>query len=338
MPDNKKIVLRADGSKKIGFGHLKRCAVLGKALKELGHEIFFLSANADGAVESFLDAQGFTYKIVEASASRETVKEHLTYVGSLGSSVTVLDSYGVDDAYRAALKDAGNTVIALDDVYSHYCHADMVINHNPSADPSRYGDFRGKILAGTNYALIDPAFGGVSRSGSSKAPPDILVTMGGTDAKNQTRRLLDLLDSVEEDFHITVLGGFYAGLPDAKSLNHRCAVISHTNEMLSLMEKCDAAITAGGVTCMELACAGLPFLLLLTDEYQLDNAKAYHRSCAGIFAGAAWEISDEMLLDAIWEFLRNRKRWSAMAENGRRLIDANGAKRAAAEISAMIGK
>ncbi|MEE8483504.1 MAG: UDP-2,4-diacetamido-2,4,6-trideoxy-beta-L-altropyranose hydrolase [Nitrospinota bacterium] len=338
MPDNKKIVFRADGSKKLGFGHLKRCAVLGKALKELGHEIFFLSAGADGAVESFFGAQGFTFKVVKASASRETVTEHLTYMGSLGSSVTVLDSYGVDDAYRAALKDAGNVVIALDDVYSHYYHADMVINHNPSADSSRYADFGGKILAGPHYALIDPAFGGVSRSGPSKAPPGILVTMGGTDAKNQTRRVLDLLDSVEEDFHITVLGGFYAGLPDVKRLSHPSDVISSTNEMPLLMGKCDAAITAGGVTCMELACAGLPFLLLVTDEFQLDNAKAYHDSCAGIFAGAASEISDEMLLNAIGEFVRNTERWSAMAENGRQLIGANGAKRAAAEISAITGK
>lgn len=321
--DNRKIVFRADGSKEIGFGHLVRSAVLAAAYREKGFEPLFITAAGDEAVENFFAARGIPFVITPVSSGIEAARFHLDTMRQSGACATVLDSYALDGGFRRTLKEGRALVIAVDDLYTHYSHADIVINHNPSANIARYGGFAGLKLVGPRYALIDPRLGAV-RAAKKPEHPYLLVMLGGTDNLDQMGRVLKALDTVEGDFAITAVGGGYNGSGAALKLRHRNRLLSFTNELPELMASCDAAVSAGGVTCMELAALGKPFMVLVTDRHQADNAAAYEAKGCARRAGNAWELSDGELAAAIASFVAHKEQWPAMGDAGRMLVNPRG--------------
>ncbi len=323
MMDNRKILFRADGSKEIGFGHLVRSAVLAAAYREKGFEPLFVTAHADEAVENFFASRGLPFVKTPVPSGIDAAQIHLDIMRKSRACATVLDSYVLDDAFRYALKEGGAFIMAVDDLYTHHSRADIVINHNPSAVAARYVGFAGLKLIGPRYALIDPRLGAV-RATKKPEQPYLLVMLGGTDNLDQMGRVLMALDKVEGDFAITAVGGGYTGTAAALKLRRRNRLLSFTNELPELMASCDAAISAGGVTCMELAALGKPFLVLVTDRRQADNAAAYEaRGCARR-AGNAWEISDGGLAAAIASFIAHKEQWPAMGDAGRMLVNPRG--------------
>lgn len=332
MRAGKKIAFRADGSKSIGFGHIVRSCVLASALEERGYETVFITSGTDETASGYITRRGFSLRRIPDEVNQNPAEQHVEFMRDCGARITVLDSYRVDDAYRARLKQNNIIVVAIDDVYSHYSHADLVINHNPSADARRYADFSGMLLPGAKYALIDPRFArSVRREPTAAAAPKLLVTMGGSDARDQTWRIVGILDTLEEDFSITVAAGFYE-MTAPKHYRREPELVRSSDNMASVIAGCDAAITAGGVTCMELACVGIPFLVFVTDPFQKDNARVYHEKGAGIFKGELRELSDDELCTSFMEFLSIKKEWQVMGSAGRQLVDGHGAQNCAEAI------
>ncbi|MBI5179108.1 MAG: hypothetical protein HZA04_07595 [Nitrospinae bacterium] len=327
-----KVLIRADGSRKSGFGHLSRMAALSAAMERKGCRAVFITWGADDAVRGFLSSRGLAFIETPHAAGEDGARFHLKAMESCGAKLTILDSYQLDDPFRERLKEGGAVVAAVDDIYRHYSRADVVINHNPSADRARYADFSGRVLAGPQFALINQAFADCRPALS----PVVLVTLGGTDALAQTDRVLRLLDRVDEDFNILALAGSYSGGEVFSGLKHPLEIAPFTGDMPGLFSRCSAAITGGGITCMELACAGLPFLIVLTDEYQRENAETYARNGVAEYSGALWEKSDEELFASFSHFLSHPQAWGEMARKGRALVDGKGADRVAEELAALI--
>lgn len=316
-------MFRADGSKEIGFGHLVRCTVLASAYREKGFEPFFITAVVDESVEKFFAARDMPFVKTPVSNGVEAARFHLETMRKMGARATVLDSYALDDEFRRTLKADRVLIIALDDVYTHYAHADIMINHNPSADAGRYDGFAGLKLVGPRYALIDPRLGTV-RAAKKPEQPYLLVMLGGTDNLDQMGRVLKALDKVEGEFAITAVGGGYTAPSAALKLRHRNRILSFTSELPELMASCDAAVSAGGVTCMELAALGKPFVVLVTDSRQINNAAAYEAKGCARHAGNAWEISDDALAASLALFVAGKEQWPAMGDAGRMLVNPRG--------------
>ncbi len=316
-------MFRADGSKELGFGHLVRSAVLAAAYRDKGFEPLFITAQADESVADFFTGRGIPFVQTPEPCGGAAARFHLETMREFGARATVLDSYALDDSFRRALKEGKALIAAVDDLYTHYSHADIVINHNPSAVALRYEGFEGLKFIGPRYALIDPRLASVRAAKKPEQQPYLLVLLGGTDNLNQMGRVLKALDAVEGDFAITAVGGRYPGAAVLK-LRHRNRFLSFTSELPELMVSCDAAVSAGGVTCMELAALGKPFLVLVTDRHQADNAEAYEaRGCARR-AGNAWEISDDDLAAALASFVAHKEQWPAMGDAGRMLVNPRG--------------
>ena len=327
------VVIRTDSSREKGFGHIVRCCALASALSAKGFNISFITAGSGAAACKYIAGHGFPCSSISGNVS-----EHIEKMRGLSARHTILDSYAVNDRYRLELKKAGFRIAALDDIYEHYSHADAVINHNPSADKTRYKDFSGALFLGTRYCLINTAFARTAERKKTPATdkPRILVTMGGTDPKKQLWRIVGILDSVEADFEITVVTGFYVSGGRPKELRHKVEVIGDTEDMAGVMARCDAAITAGGVTCMELACMALPFLVFLTDKHQKENALAWSNGGVGIYAGDAASMSDGEIASAVAGFISAKDEWPRMGEAGKAMVDGQGAKRASDAIAGVL--
>jgi len=328
----KKIVIRADGSKKIGFGHLSRMAVLAGELVKLDYDLLFITTVLDENIESFFDDRDLKFISFSPPSIEKAVLKHHQIMKDFGANLTILDSYFVNDEYRKGLKEHGVKVVAVDDVYKHYSYADFVINHNPSADISRYDNFGGKILAGVSYALINNDFAKIGTNQKNEIP-NILVMMGGSDAVNQTDRVVKILDEIDADFSITALQGFYSDKSNPTETKHKCDFVHGTYNVPLVFEQCDACITAGGVSTIELASAGIPFMTLLTNYRQLDNANAWERLGASVYGGDTEKISDDELKVSLKRFTSMQDEWESMGLKGRELVDGKGAERVAKRLA-----
>ena len=92
----------------------------------------------------------------------------------------------------------------------------------------------------------------------------------------------------------------------------------------------DIAVTAGGSTCWELACVGLPALALVIAENQ--RVIAEEASAAGLVfnLGSHQEVTIDRIASSIDGLLYSTFRRLRMSERGRALVDGKGADRVAA--------
>ena len=96
---NNKIYIRADGSPKIGLGHIIRCFALAKMLKD-SFSIKFVSMHIPEDIETTFITEGF--------AVTKISKEEDFFDLLKGDEVVVLDHYGLDSSYQKRIKKIGS--------------------------------------------------------------------------------------------------------------------------------------------------------------------------------------------------------------------------------------
>src|SRR5262249_31311694 len=101
----------------------------------------------------------------------------------------------------------------------------------------------------------------------------------------------------------------------------------HATDMAQLMGWADVAITAGGSTCWELACLGLPSVALVLAQNQREIACALAECGAVINLGDASQIETGAITDALLRLIADTLLRSHMHEVGRGLVDGKGALR-----------
>ena len=181
---NNKIYIRADGSPKIGLGHIIRCFALAKMLKD-SFSIKFVSMHIPEDIETTFITEGF--------AVTKISKEEDFFDLLKGDEVVVLDHYGLDSSYQKRIKKIGSKLVCIDDLHNKEFYADLIINHSPGIVPSDYNaQSYTKFALGPQYALLRPAF-----LKSASAPKkiqkfeNVLICFGGSDYTNLTKKVFD---------------------------------------------------------------------------------------------------------------------------------------------------
>src|SRR3989442_11466888 len=102
--------------------------------------------------------------------------------------------------------------------------------------------------------------------------------MGSADALNVTQRIIDLLEDYPRILFLDVLIGAEYGHGNAlghalQRSKHRYEIHRSVEDVVSLYQAVDVAITAAGVTLWELSSAGVPMLVVQTHEAQTGVAE-----------------------------------------------------------------
>jgi spore coat polysaccharide biosynthesis predicted glycosyltransferase SpsG len=180
-----------------------------------------------------------------------------------------------------------------------------------------------RLLPGPAYTPIDPAFAAYRRDRTGPVR-DALVTIGGAHA---TRRLVGpaiaALRSVFPGVRIHVASG--AAEPDAQDV----LALPFPSSLLDVIGDIDVAVSAAGLTASELACAGVPSVLVPAASNQL-------RVTAGFGAAGAALIVEpdapESSLAIAVARLADPKVRADLADAGPALVDGHGAARVAAAL------
>lgn len=330
------VMFRADAGEAAGSGHVMRSLALAQAVEGRGAAVTLMAPNVPAAVQA-AESAGIALVPADGGAGPNDSAP------IPASQWTVVDGYGFDAAYRAAIRASGSKVMAIDD--DGGCAEeplDAVLNQNPSAWRIPYRLPRdSRVLLGTRFALLAPAFATLPAPG--EVAPDarrLLVTFGGSDPSRLTRVALDAIDRLPADaFDTTVVVG--AGNSRRREIEARAGAMAADGRairtvsatpaaMAVLMSSADIAIAAGGSTLWELAAAGLPALVVTAAANQVPPAKAADVTGSVQLLGDRDSVTSASISDALMALATDPDRRATMRERGRLMIDGQGAARVAA--------
>jgi len=345
---NETLLIRADADPRIGIGHLMRCLALAQAWQDQGGRVVFALASAPRTLEERLDAEGFTrVRIPEPAGEPGDARETAALARSGSAAGIVLDGYHFGPGYRRALgRTDSRLLLVVDGVPADIDGADLVLDQNLGAakpEGSRENSAT-RFLLGPRYALLRREFGPWRSRERVIAPSarKLLVTLGGSDPKNVTLRIVRALRSLPDSGELEARIVVGPANRHRESLEHELAGAPETWQLLAapdamseLMAWADLGLSAAGSTCWELAFMGLPFVTIVLADNQRSIANNLAR--AGVSRDLGWHqhVSEERVVTQVRELIDQPKLRTEMSRRGRETVDGFGAERVAGVLSAV---
>lgn len=249
------LFIRADGSSKMGLGHLVRCTSLGTILKDQ-FTITFVCREIPRQMEDELNQQEFSLVKID--------REQEFFDRLSPDSTAVIDGYSFDSAYQKKIKAIGSLLVFIDDLHAGEFYADLIINHAPGINKSDYSaQPYTQFALGLDYVLLRPPFleaAGNLEVQQKKMAETILICFGGSDVKNLTTRTAKLvLDFNPCKKIIIITGSAYSYqkellhvIQNEKKIVHHHAL--NGDEMAAVFLESDVAIVpASGILFEALA-------------------------------------------------------------------------------------
>ena len=236
-----KIAFRIDASSSIGTGHFVRMSALARAFEGLGCSCAFFRGEHEP-----IDYEPF--------------------------DIVILDTYEISSSYISQLKTANRLLVCYDDnaLYTYDCH--VLLNANFHAHELKF-KFLGKkplTLFGPQYALLRDEFQNAKPIEVREAAKEIFVCFGGSDLRGFTPAAVNALRDMPGISLNVVLGTHTScdrEVGHMKSKNAR--VHKNPANISEIMASCDIALTGAGSMVYELACLGIPSIVVA----QADNQK-----------------------------------------------------------------
>jgi len=331
------VLIRADADVRIGVGHLMRCLALAQAWREEGGVAQYALVDGPPVLKRRLLDEGMEVSCVASlPGTLEDAAQTIALARQMEAAWVVLDGYCFDAPYQRAVKEAGLRLLVVDD-YGHASHyyADLVLNQNIGADESLYANREPctHLLLGPRYALLRREFWPWRgwRREISPVAHKVLVTLGGADPDNVTLWVVRALRRVQiAGLEATVVVG--GGNPHWESLRSAtehsgCEIRLERNvkDMSELMAWADAAMSAGGSTCWELAFMGLPALVLVVAENQKGVAEGLDALGVVKNLGRCMDVDEVDVAHALKALATDFAQRGAMSEKGRQLVSGSGA-------------
>ena len=248
----KKILFRCDSSSTIGLGHVKRCLVLAKRLKEYDKnlKILFATQNLHGNINQEILKSGFSIYSI-----RDNSVEMLDYfVKGLQINLLIIDSYDIDYVYEEQLKIKNPTLkmLSFDDTINPH-KSDMVLNHGIQAQEKEYKKLlpkKTKLFCGSEYTLLRDEFLEIKKTKVTRN--SVVVILGGNDVLNLSSKITDLLLEINKKYKITVITTSVN--PNIKELkeNKNIELLVDINNMASVIATKSLVITASEETLFEI--------------------------------------------------------------------------------------
>jgi len=308
---NLRILFRAPAGAGRGFGHLTRCVALGRAL---GVRPLVALRGGRKAREAAL----LLGADVVASPS-------LGALAAMHPDVVVIDDPVARDAERwtRAARKAGAVVVTVHDLGLGARNGDLAVDG--SLTRSRTSSHRGRVLAGTRFAVLDPALS--RQSASPSRTPRVLIALGGGPHKRRAQAIAETIAAASPKTEIRIAGGFVS--PSKRSTG-RVRWIGSPRGLASELAKATVAVVGGGVSLYEAAAMGVPTVTVPVVKSQVPTVLAFARRRAAV--GMAYTATPKAAANEVVRLLEDASLRRSLARRSRRIVDAQGATRVAGEV------
>ena len=294
------VVFVVAGYPAIGMGHVFRALMLAHEITN--HKITFVcTKERELAVENITLRD---YPVVRQSDSlAETVLR-------LHPDLVVNDFLDTPKDYMATLAAEHIPLVNFEDDGPGTAFADLVVNalyEGETSDP--------KYCVGPAYFCLRDEFLEAQRNPLRDSVKTLLITFGGTDQFNASKRCLDIVEPICKAYgiHIRLVAG--PGYAHRESMEAHLKELQNplvtftwaTNIMSRMMEGCDLAICAAGRTVYELAHMRIPGIVLAHHEREARHTFARPKH-GFAFLGLMQRVSDQKIRNVFLAMLKQERR------------------------------
>lgn len=293
----RKILIRVDGYKEIGLGHIYRTLLLANRL--IDHElIFVLEAKSDIGIQ-LIKANNYRVE------SFTTLRKFDDIIGNYKPDIIINDILDTSSEYIEYLKSKNLFIVNFEDMGQGAQNANLVINalYNEKYPSSNH-------YWGKDYYCLREEFFLLKSKPINIEVKNILITFGGTDANDYTRRVLEIISKLNlADVNIVVITGLgYENMDvlreESKNLGINIELLQDIRYISKYMYEADIAITSAGRTVYELASIGTPTIVLAQNNRELRHTFA----CADngiINLGLGYEVANDEIIEAILRLIND---------------------------------
>jgi spore coat polysaccharide biosynthesis predicted glycosyltransferase SpsG len=318
---------------------------LAAALQRRRRPTYFLSQLDQPSFGLTIKRAGHEWLDADAPVgSPEDLAETIQEIRRLQPAAVIVDAPQATEEYLTALRATGTLVVSLDHLAATRFTSQLVIN--PLLGPGResYGFAPGtQLLLGARYALVRSEMRRVRpvRSLEPALPARVLVALGDDDPHGKTLDLARQLLNVSKVERVDV--AVRPQHADVEALRHlaeanpeRLEVAVEPAEVTTRVARCHLAITGGNGWSLELACVGVPQLLLVQAEGHWPTAQRLEEEGAATCLGWHESVSATTIRQAVQNLLAEPLERQAMARCGRKLIDGRGPDRLVTALEVML--
>jgi len=331
------VLFRVNATVALGRESFYRCLIYAAALQRRRRAATFVSHLEPATYLAAAIRRGGNEVVLadHPAGSPEDLEQTLREVYRVRPEAIVVDLPEASEAYLRELRGSGSTVISMDSLAATAFPSHMVINPLMGLSRDDYELSRGtQLLCGPRYALVRPEVRRIRpiRAAEPPQPFRVLVALGDDDFQGQAVPLAKQLLNCPKVGRVDVLvRPYHAALDTLKTLADKnkdaLGVATEPSEFPVRMSRSHLAITAGNAWSLELACVGIPQLLIIQAEKDLRNAQELDESGAAKLLGTYQSVSTTALRTAVCGVLDDPLERVLMARAGRKLIDARGADR-----------
>lgn len=334
-------VFRVDASISSGIGHFMRCRAL--ALKGLarGWHIVFLTVQAPDDLQDRIRKDGCDLRVSSPGLSDADEMKWLVHLlENINPAVCFLDGYAFEIDYQRTVKPLVKCLVCLDDRPGRQFECDIVLNQNLGVALEDYTSLVSAgmtLLLGPRFALLAPGFLEHACSYHVRTRRTrVLVTMGGSDEFDYTSRVLTELAVLPPLVMDIVLGPLYPHSNPMERIEglyrHKVQIHRGLESLLNLARDADIAVTAGGSTVWELACLGMPMIVLGTAENQAAVLEGLRAEKAAEVLGYVDSLKPGIIAESTRLLLADSARLHELSQRASRLVDGQGVERVAKAI------
>ncbi len=334
------MVVRTDANHRMGAGHFMRSIALAQAWQDHGGKAVFL-----GKIESGILCERLAMEQIELiqlpgafpdQCDADTVLNYLADK-DMSTGWIVVDGYHFNQDYQQIICASGWHILVVDDMgHLPEYTADIVLNQNPGNEEIIYRvSPETLILRGERYILLRREFLNTNFpiTPIASRAHHILVTLGGADPGNNTKRILEALEKVNDKALIVkvVVGPtnpYLNSLTTAASdAGYTIELITAANNMPALMRWADLAVSGAGTTCWELAHMGVPFAVAILADNQEIVASTLAAHEAAVVLGRSKKWHDADTAAALRALINDHGSRQYMRQQAGKLVDGRGSER-----------
>ncbi len=273
------LLIRADASPTMGTGHVMRCLALAQWAKKLKIPCSLMGRIQVPWVEDRLAKEGIDFFPILGKISMEESPEDLlqSLEAAPQNSWIVFDGYHFTLDCQKAVRAAGHKLLVIDD-YAHLPEysCDILLNQNIGAKGLTYNGDIGQKCLGLEFVLLRQEFIEARKQAEKrlfpKTPQNILLSLGGGDFSKHLQKIAPFFNFPEmQGLNLRIIAGAM-NEGDIEQILKDCSanvkILHNVHDMPSLLLTTDLCISAGGSTCWELCCLGVPFLTVEVAENQ----------------------------------------------------------------------
>jgi spore coat polysaccharide biosynthesis predicted glycosyltransferase SpsG len=350
------VLIRVDATPKTGYEHLARCLTFAAALQRRRRPTYFLSQLEPASLALAIKRAGHEWLDADNLAGTpDDLTEVVQEVRRLRPAAVVVDAPEANQEFLAELVNSGPLLMSLDSLASIRFPAHLLVN--PLLGPGREGyEFvpGTQLLLGARYALVRPEIRRIRPTRAQEPPPlsppngkgttgqyRALLALGEDDPHGQTIELARLLLNVPRVARVDVVVRTHH--PDLAKLQElaaaqpdRLELALEPAEISARIVRCHFALTSGSGWSLELACVGVPQLLLLQSEVHWPTAKHLEEEGCATCLGWYANVSPASIRQAVQNLLNDPLERQAMARCARKLIDGRGPDRLVTALEVML--